>query len=314
MSERALSFGVAAQAYERFRPGYPPEVADLVLAYADRPLRTALEIGAGTGKATRLFARSGLRVTATDPDAAMLAELRAHVSADVRTVRAAFEELPTDETYDLVYAAAALHWTRPEGRWDRVVALLTPGGVFASFGGPLRLRDPAVEEAVRRARAPFLDSDEIPSPDGTPETHAMRWPGTELRRDARFTDVRQSEIERRVTMGRGRLGRSAVDRLGLPRTAGRSTGAGPPADPGGAARRGGGHRRRHHSPRPAAADPAPARNLTSDASNLGCGRPPRRRGCPACRCTRDSSPSPPPPCVNWSTRSSPPGATCPCTR
>ncbi|ATO17686.1 SAM-dependent methyltransferase [Micromonospora sp. WMMA2032] len=201
MSERALSFGAAARAYERFRPGYPPALADLVLAYADRPLRTALEIGAGTGKATRLFARAGLTVTATDPDAAMLAELRAHVPVRVRTVRAAFEELPTDETYDLVYAAAALHWTRPEGRWDRVAALLTPGGVFASFGGPLRLGDPAVAESVRRARAPFLDSDEIPSPDGTPETDAMRWPGTELRRDARFTDVRQSEIERRVTMG-----------------------------------------------------------------------------------------------------------------
>ncbi|SBT67152.1 Methyltransferase domain-containing protein [Micromonospora sediminicola] len=201
MSERALSFGAAARAYERFRPGYPPALADLVLAYADRPLRTALEIGAGTGKATRLFARSGLTVTATEPDAAMLAELRAHVPAQVRTVQAAFEELPTDVAYDLVYVAAALHWTRPQGRWDRVAALLTPGGVFASFGGPLRLRDPAVEASVRRARAPFLDSDEIPSPDGTPETHAMRWPGTELRRDARFTDVRQSEIERRVTMG-----------------------------------------------------------------------------------------------------------------
>ncbi|GAA3778753.1 class I SAM-dependent methyltransferase [Micromonospora maritima] len=203
MSDRARSFGAAAQAYERFRPGYPPELVDLVLAYADRPLRTALEIGAGTGKATRLFAGPGRTVTASDPDAAMLAELRTHVPAQVRTVRAAFEELPTDEAYDLVYAAAALHWTRPEGRWDRVAALLTPGGVFASFGGPLRLRDPAVQESVRRARAPFLDSDEIPSPDGTPETHAMRWPGTELRRDARFGDVRQSEIARRVTMTAG---------------------------------------------------------------------------------------------------------------
>jgi SAM-dependent methyltransferase len=208
MSVRALSFGAVAEAYERYRPGYPAGLADLVLAYAGRPVATALEIGAGTGKATRLFARPGTVVTATDPDPAMLAELRRHVPAGVGTVRAAFEELPADRTYGLVYAAAALHWTRPEGRWSRVAALLEPGGVFASFGGPIRLADPAVEEAVAAARAPFLATDEIPSPDGTPPEHEMQWPGTELRRSDRFTDVRQHVIERRVPV-------TAADYVGL---------------------------------------------------------------------------------------------------
>ena len=93
MSGRALSFGGAAAAYERFRPGYPGAVADLVLGYAGQPVRAALEIGAGTGKATRLFARRGVAVTATDPDPAMLAELRKHVPANVTAVQAAFEDL-----------------------------------------------------------------------------------------------------------------------------------------------------------------------------------------------------------------------------
>ena len=201
MSGRALSFGAVAPAYERFRPGYPRELADLVLAYAGEPVRAALEIGAGTGKATRLFARAGITVTATDPDAAMLAELREHVPAEVRTVRAAFEELPLAESYPLVYAAAALHWTDPRGRWPRMAALVQPGGVFASFGGPFRLADPRLDEAVRRAREPFLDSDDIPSPDGTPTDHEMQWPGSELLAGPWFTDVRQTVIERRLTMG-----------------------------------------------------------------------------------------------------------------
>ncbi|MFC5644779.1 class I SAM-dependent methyltransferase [Kitasatospora cinereorecta] len=200
MAERARSFGAIAAAYERYRPGYPPELFDLVAGYAGRPLRTALEIGAGTGKATRLFAGRGVAVTATEPDPAMLAELRRHVPAEVRTVRAAFEDVRPDETYGLVYAAAALHWTDPEGRWSRTAALLEPGGVFASFGGPVRPADPAVEEAVRTARAPFLDSDDIPSPDGTPPDRAMQWPGTELLRSPWFTDVRQSVQERRLTV------------------------------------------------------------------------------------------------------------------
>ncbi|MBU2666933.1 methyltransferase [Actinoplanes bogorensis] len=199
MSSRALSFGAVAEAYEQFRPGYPTALRDLVLDYAGGPIRTALEIGAGTGKATRLFAAAGTAVTATEPDPAMLAELRRQVPGST-AVRAAFEELAPGQTYDLVYAAAALHWTKPEGRWPRVAAMLVPGGVFASFGGPVRPAEPAVERIVDEARSAFMDTDEIPSPDGTPPGHSMQWPGTELQQSGQFTDVRQAEIERRLTM------------------------------------------------------------------------------------------------------------------
>ncbi|MFH9349701.1 class I SAM-dependent methyltransferase [Kitasatospora sp. NPDC017646] len=208
MPERALSFGTVAEAYERYRPGYPAELFSLVAEYAGRPVRTALEIGAGTGKATRLFAGRGVAVTATEPDAAMLAELRRNAPAGVRTVRSAFEELAPGERYDLVYAAASLHWTRPEGRWERIAGLLEPGGVFACFGGPVRPADPAVEEAVRTARAPFLESDELPAPDGTPPERELRWPGTELRLRAFFADVRQTVFEQRLT-------KSAQEYVGL---------------------------------------------------------------------------------------------------
>jgi SAM-dependent methyltransferase len=200
MVARALSFGAVAEAYERFRPGYPVELLELVTAYAGGPIRTALEIGAGTGKATRLFAEAGIAVTATDPDAAMLAELRKHLPASVTTVQAAFEDLPLESSYDLVYSAAALHWTNPEGRWDRMAALVRPGGVFASFGVPIQLADPALQEAARTARAPYLEEDGVPSPDGTPADRPMQWPGTELQQSEWFTDVRQATIERRLTM------------------------------------------------------------------------------------------------------------------
>jgi SAM-dependent methyltransferase len=199
MTERALSFGSVASTYERFRPGYPDELVDEVLAYASRPVRTALEIGAGTGKATRVFARRGIALTATDPDQGMLTELRKHVPTAVTTVRAGFEELPHDAVYDLVFAAAALHWTRPEGRWSTVAAMLNPEGVFASFGGQVHLADPDLDRDVRAARSPFLADDEIPPPDGTPADSPLQWPGTELVLSYRFTDVRQSTIERRMT-------------------------------------------------------------------------------------------------------------------
>lgn len=205
--ERALVFGSVAQAYERHRPGYPDVVVDLVLAHAARPVRATLEIGAGTGKATRLFAGRGIAVTATDPDPAMLAELRRHVPATVTTVEATLEELPASPSYDVVLAAASLHWTEPTQRWARVAALLEPGGVFASFGGPLDLADPALQAAAHEAQSPWLLDDGFPSPDGTPADAAMRWPGSELERSPLFTDVVQHVVEQRPVV-------AAVDYVG----------------------------------------------------------------------------------------------------
>ncbi len=200
MPERALSFGSVASAYERFRPGYPDELVDEVLAYASRAVRTALEIGAGTGKATRVFARRGIAVTATDPDQAMLRELRKHVPEAVATVQATFEDLPLTPVYDLVFAAASLHWTEPDHRWSRVAAMLKRDGIFASFGGQMHLADSDVERAVWTARSQFLAADEVPPPDGTPAGSPMQWPGTELAQSDQFTDVRQTSIERRATI------------------------------------------------------------------------------------------------------------------
>ncbi len=53
---------------------------------------------------------------------------------------------------------------------------------------------------LRAVRAPFLASDDIPSPDGTPPGPHLQWPGTELQRSALFTDIRQGIIERRLSL------------------------------------------------------------------------------------------------------------------
>jgi SAM-dependent methyltransferase len=202
MTERRLTFGAVAAAYERFRPGYPDAVVDVVLDYAARPVRSALEIGAGTGKATRAFARREIAVTATDPDAAMLGELRQHVPATVATVAADFEQLPLDSTYDLVFAAASLHWTSAVDRWPRVAALLAPEGVFANLGGPFELADPQLARAVADARSQLLPDDVIRAPEPDASDSALRWPGNELSSSPLFTDVRQVEIPRRLELSR----------------------------------------------------------------------------------------------------------------
>src|SRR4051812_37134294 len=76
VDQRARSFGAVADTYDRVRPGYPIALVTDVLDFAGGPAE-ALEIGAGTGKATRAFAQvaRGLTITALEPDPAMSAVL-----------------------------------------------------------------------------------------------------------------------------------------------------------------------------------------------------------------------------------------------
>lgn len=158
---RGLAFGSVAQQYERFRLGYPPELVDAVIGYAGKTVGCALEIGAGTGKATRLFAAQGIEVTALEPDPQMAALLqRSTRGISVHPVAALFEQFTTARRFDLLYAAASWHWTDPVGRWSRAVNLLVPGGVLALFGRPSEIKDPALLAAVEEIEKEVKSGDD----------------------------------------------------------------------------------------------------------------------------------------------------------
>ncbi|MFD4323710.1 class I SAM-dependent methyltransferase [Nocardioides sp. NPDC058538] len=202
--ERARSFGAVAEDYERFRPGYPDDLVALVSDVADGPVRRAIEIGAGTGKATRMFAAAGLEVVATDPDPHMLGVLRRECAGlPVTAVRAALEELDPAayEPFDLLYAAASWHWTAPATRWDLATALVRDGGAVAFFGGPFVLADDevaAIEDEMIAAYAP--EGRHLPPPSAADAP--MLFPGDEMLADSRLSDVRQREVPRRFTLAR----------------------------------------------------------------------------------------------------------------
>ncbi len=156
-----MSFGSVADQYEQYRLDYVGEVVDAVQQFAGRPLHSALEVGAGTGKATRLFAARGMHVTALEPDAAMAEVLgRATRSLPVEKVITTFEDFETGHRFDLVYAAAAWHWTDPATRWARAVELLVPGGVLALIGSPAGLADPVQAAAVAELEKQVLAADD----------------------------------------------------------------------------------------------------------------------------------------------------------
>ena len=61
---RARVFGEVAEEYDRLRPGYPTELIAEVVAHVEGQDRRALEVGAGTGKATLAVAAHGFDITA----------------------------------------------------------------------------------------------------------------------------------------------------------------------------------------------------------------------------------------------------------
>jgi len=142
--QRSLFDGIAER-YEAFRPGYPAEVADFVIATAGLGVDAAvLEVGCGTGQLTERLTGCGLRVTAIDIGKSMIEAARQRVTgADVSFEATSFETLAAaDESFDLIISAAAFHWIDPEVAFSKSARLLRPGGWLALLGTDDRYDDP----------------------------------------------------------------------------------------------------------------------------------------------------------------------------
>jgi SAM-dependent methyltransferase len=131
------TFDQAAELYDRVRPGYPAalfdDLAELTLI---GPGSRVLEIGPGTGQATRPLAERGCRVVAVELGAGLAAVARRNLAAfpSVEVVTAAFEDWPLPaEPFDLVLAATAFHWLDPAVRVEKVADALRPGGWLATI-------------------------------------------------------------------------------------------------------------------------------------------------------------------------------------
>jgi SAM-dependent methyltransferase len=126
------SFNAVPDVYERVRPRYPAAMfEDLFALLPANP--SVLEVGAGTGKATRDLLAYGATVHAVELGPAMAAKLRDVVPAPGLTVTVGnFEEVPTEKHhYDCVFSATAYHWIAPAAQLDRPAELLKRRGLVA---------------------------------------------------------------------------------------------------------------------------------------------------------------------------------------
>lgn len=162
LDKRRLSFGRVAELYDLARPSYPAALVDDVLAFEGGRGVRALEVGAGTGKATVRFAARGVAIRALEPDAGMAAVARRNCAefSEVTVENTDFEGWEVQPAaFDLVYSAQAWHWVAPELKYVRARQALRDGGVLAAFWNRARwertkLRED-LTEAYRRAAPEF---------------------------------------------------------------------------------------------------------------------------------------------------------------
>jgi SAM-dependent methyltransferase len=144
---RRLSFGPAAQAYDRIRPTYPREAVAWALgAHSGR----VVDLGAGTGLMTRVLLDVADEVVPVEPDAGMRAQLEASTPG-VRALAGAAEVIPlSDASVDAVIAGQAYHWFDHGKAHTEIARVLRPGGVLAPIWN---IRDESVEWVAQLTEA-----------------------------------------------------------------------------------------------------------------------------------------------------------------
>ena len=127
--EVAESFGADAQRYDRARPSYPTAMVQRIVAAS--PGRDMVDVGCGTGIASRQFQAAGCTVLGVEVDQRM-AELARRSGLEVDL--SSFETWDAaGRSFDAVLAGQSWHWVDPVAGAARAAQVLRPGGRLALF-------------------------------------------------------------------------------------------------------------------------------------------------------------------------------------
>jgi len=123
--ERSKLFDREAERYDRCRPTYPDALIDDLLGPKPEGL-DVLDVGCGTGIASRLMAQRGAKVLGVEVAPRMAETARSH-GIDVEI--GAFEDWnPAGRAFDRVTSAQAWHWLDMPVATAKAASVLRPGG------------------------------------------------------------------------------------------------------------------------------------------------------------------------------------------
>lgn len=198
MTDPARSFGRVAAEYELGRPSWPSAAVDLVARELELgPNSPVLDLGAGTGKLTRLLLERFRRVVAIEPEDAM----RALIPAKAETLAGTAEEIPLpDETAAGVFCGESFHWFDWPRAISEIVRVLQPrGGLVLMWNRP---SGGLTSDALPREVSDALDRIADPSP---PERRYRSFAWRDALAGAPFEELRSE-----VVPGGGEVDREAL--------------------------------------------------------------------------------------------------------
>jgi SAM-dependent methyltransferase len=137
--------------YERGRPGYPAEAVDVAGLPSSA---TVLDLGAGTGKLTRVLVTKFVRVVAVEPDDEMR-RLHLALCPQAQVLPGSADQIPlADASVDAVFAAESFHWFNNERALTEIARVLRSCGTLVLIwnvpAGPTEPSIAAVERLLAR--------------------------------------------------------------------------------------------------------------------------------------------------------------------
>jgi SAM-dependent methyltransferase len=141
MPDAVAMFSLVADHYDAVRPRPPADLITVIAQWAGVTSPDVVDLGAGTGLSSVIWAGRARHVTAVEPSAGMrrvaerrIADAGAGSGTHFRVVGATAEDtgLP-DGCADVVTASQAMHWFDHGRALPEIARLLRPGGVLAAY-------------------------------------------------------------------------------------------------------------------------------------------------------------------------------------
>lgn len=150
---KAGDFTQLASMYNKYRPGYSEAVLRAFLGIINRPINEIdfVDVGAGTGIWTRLFAKQGCRTaTAIEPNAEMRAQgASSNGDLEITWLEGSAEKTPLpNQCADFVSMASSFHWANFETATQEFHRLLKPQGHFAILWNPRHIEENSVLQEI----------------------------------------------------------------------------------------------------------------------------------------------------------------------
>lgn len=135
-TDDGMHFDIVAELYDKYCTPYPDSLSSEIIENSGiQPQGKILEIGSGSGEATRFFVEN-YAVDCIEPGKNLieLSEKKFAHAENLRFFNEKFEAWKSDEQfYDLILCGQALHWIPKEIRYKRCSELLVKGGHLALF-------------------------------------------------------------------------------------------------------------------------------------------------------------------------------------